>query len=239
MSQEIINVGTSANDGTGDSLRNAFIKTNDNFTDIYSAKEDVANKSTSTSLGTSDTLYPTQNAVKSYVDTKVGTKIGGSGTTGYISKFTASGAIGNSAIFESTGGAIGIGTTSPVVKFQVGNGTGLQQSYISGGGYDLVLGAAGGNFLGFATQTISTIFNTSSTPLGIATNGSQPLIFGTGSTERMRINSNGNVGINTTSPTSKLHVVGLPTYADNATALAGGLTVGAFYHTAGVLKVVI
>lgn len=30
--------------------------------------ENVANKSTSTSLGTSDTLYPTQNAVKSYVD---------------------------------------------------------------------------------------------------------------------------------------------------------------------------
>jgi len=30
--------------------------------------EDVANKSTSTSLGASDTLYPSQNAVKSYVD---------------------------------------------------------------------------------------------------------------------------------------------------------------------------
>lgn len=33
--------------------------------------ENVANKSTSTSLGTSDTLYPTQNAVKTYVDGKV------------------------------------------------------------------------------------------------------------------------------------------------------------------------
>lgn len=32
--------------------------------------EDVDNKSTSTSLGTSDTLYPTQNAVKTYADTK-------------------------------------------------------------------------------------------------------------------------------------------------------------------------
>lgn len=30
--------------------------------------ENVANKSTNTSLGTSDTLYPTQNAVKTYVD---------------------------------------------------------------------------------------------------------------------------------------------------------------------------
>jgi hypothetical protein len=35
------------------------------------AKENLTNKSTSTALGTSDTLYPTQNAVKSYVDTTV------------------------------------------------------------------------------------------------------------------------------------------------------------------------
>jgi len=32
--------------------------------------EDAANKATSTSLGTSDTLYPSQNAVKVYADTK-------------------------------------------------------------------------------------------------------------------------------------------------------------------------
>lgn len=47
------------------------------------------------------------------------------------------------------------------------------------------------------------------------------------------------LGIGTATPTSNLHVVGLPEYADNAAALAGLLTVGAFYHTAGVLKVVI
>ena len=34
--------------------------------------ENVANKSTSTSLGTSDTLYPTQNAVKTYTDNILG-----------------------------------------------------------------------------------------------------------------------------------------------------------------------
>lgn len=33
-----------------------------------SAKEDVSNKSTTTTLGTSDTLYPSQKAVKTYVD---------------------------------------------------------------------------------------------------------------------------------------------------------------------------
>ena len=37
------------------------------------AKEDVSNKSTSTTLGTSNTLYPTQNAVKTYVDTEIST----------------------------------------------------------------------------------------------------------------------------------------------------------------------
>lgn len=35
-------------------------------------KEDVANKSTSASLGSSDTLYPSQKAVKGYVDTASG-----------------------------------------------------------------------------------------------------------------------------------------------------------------------
>jgi hypothetical protein len=43
--------------------------------------------------------------------------------------------------------------------------------------------------------------------------------------------SNGFVGIGTNVPTSKLQVVGLPVYANNAAAVAGGLTAGAFYRT--------
>lgn len=61
------------------------------------------------------------------------------------------------------------------------------------------------------------------------------------SNERMRITSNGDVGIGTVSPKSKLHVMGLPVYADNAAAIAASpsLTVGAFYRTSdGTLKVV-
>ncbi len=42
-----------------------------------------------------------------------------------------------------------------------------------------------------------------------------------------------NVGIGTISPTSKLQVVGLSVYANNGAAVAGGLTVGAFYRTGG------
>jgi len=57
-------------------------------------------------------------------------------------------------------------------------------------------------------------------------------------TEKVRITALGNLGVGTTAPTSKLQVVGLPVFADNAAALAGGLTAGAFYRTAaGVLMV--
>ena len=35
MAQQTINIGTTANDGTGDPLRSAFDKINDNFTELY------------------------------------------------------------------------------------------------------------------------------------------------------------------------------------------------------------
>lgn len=52
------------------------------------------------------------------------------------------------------------------------------------------------------------------------------------------IANGGNIGIGTGDPKTKLHVTGLPEYADNATALAAGLTAGAFYRTGDLLKVV-
>ena len=36
MARQTINIGTTANDGTGDPLRTAFDKINDNFTELYS-----------------------------------------------------------------------------------------------------------------------------------------------------------------------------------------------------------
>jgi hypothetical protein len=54
-----------------------------------------------------------------------------------------------------------------------------------------------------------------------------------GTAELVRIQGDGKVGIGTTAPKSPLHVVGLPIYANNAAALLGGLTAGAFYRTGG------
>jgi hypothetical protein len=55
--------------------------------------------------------------------------------------------------------------------------------------------------------------------------------YGSSWAKTLSVKNTGEVGIGTATPTSKLQVVGLPIYANNAAALAGGLTAGAFYRT--------
>jgi hypothetical protein len=58
MAKQTINIGTVANDGTGDPLRTAFDKVNDNFTEVYGFDDsyDVQVISTSTNA-VKNTLY--------------------------------------------------------------------------------------------------------------------------------------------------------------------------------------
>ena len=60
MAKQVIDIGTTANDGTGDVLRTAFDKANDNFTELYDfvSYDDVAS-TTALSESDLDTLYPT------------------------------------------------------------------------------------------------------------------------------------------------------------------------------------
>ena len=54
MAKQTINIGSSANDGTGDPLRTAFDKINDNFTELYGSDDDATNfvlEDTSPQLG--------------------------------------------------------------------------------------------------------------------------------------------------------------------------------------------
>ena len=41
MARQNINIGSSANDGTGDPLRTAFDKINDNFVELYGSDNDL------------------------------------------------------------------------------------------------------------------------------------------------------------------------------------------------------
>ena len=69
MVQQTISTGSSANDGTGDTLRSAGTKINQNFTELYGRQERITQTVTSvSSVGDSDDVFLTFTGLgKSYV----------------------------------------------------------------------------------------------------------------------------------------------------------------------------
>lgn len=132
--------------------------------------------------------------------------IGGSGTTNYISKWSSSSALTNSLLFDN-GTNVGIGTTSPRAKLDIATG------YAYAGGFWTVNESLGGGFYfgdldtGASYAFIGGVGNTGA---------SSYLTFYTNATEKMRILSNGNIGIGITSPDKKLEVYS--SYSGNYTA---------------------
>jgi hypothetical protein len=114
-----------------------------------------------------------------------------SGSVNTIPKFTGGYLLGDSGIFES-GGNVGIGTINPV---SVAGQTSLTVNGTNVGRYDIYVNGT------HNAQFLSTV-----SELQIGSLVNIPFSFYTSGSERMRITSVGNVGIGTTSPTSKLHV---------------------------------
>ena len=56
MAKQTINIGTSANDGTGDPLRTAMDKSNDNFTELYNGAGGVADGAVTTAKLAADAV---------------------------------------------------------------------------------------------------------------------------------------------------------------------------------------
>jgi hypothetical protein len=129
-----------------------------------------------------------------------GGTIGGSGTTNYITKWNpASTTISNSLIYDN-GTNIGIGTTSPQAPLHVNSDS--KALYIDGAGSISTTTFRGLGFQYYWGSGEGAIM--ASYPSGVGmltfhtTNGTMA--------ERMRIDYDGNVGIGTTGPTSKLEV---------------------------------
>ena len=61
MAQQVINVGTAPNDGTGDPLRTAYIKTNDNFGELYNRVQTTPPASLTGSIGDTAGMYAYDN----------------------------------------------------------------------------------------------------------------------------------------------------------------------------------
>jgi hypothetical protein len=108
--------------------------------------------------------------------------LSGSGTTNYLAKFTAAGTVGDSQVFDN-GTNVGIGTTTP-------NFLGTNRALTIIGTSNSILE------LGYGSSVSAYLFtNLQNTVLSSVLNS--PLVFNTNDTPRMRINSDGSVGINT------------------------------------------
>ena len=81
MAKQTINIGTSPNDGTGDPLRNAFNKANENFTELYSGSGLADDSVTYAKLGTEFTTSAALSTNVDFSTAQVFTKTLGSNTT--------------------------------------------------------------------------------------------------------------------------------------------------------------
>jgi hypothetical protein len=127
-----------------------------------------------------------------------GGSIGGTGTINYVPKFTASGFIGNSLIYDN-GTAVGINTLTPTTTLQVGNGTGNPEITASGLNYDVVLGTPSGSALGFTTvgNYVGVYSNSSTKDLAFTHGNSRAITFGTANQTRLTITASGRLLANT------------------------------------------
>ena len=130
--------------------------------------------------------------------------------------------LGSGQFYKDASGNIGVGTTSPNAKLHLYTSTATDTSLLVNNNYT---GASGGIKITQTSTGEGQIYHVNA----------QPMLFGINNTERMRINSSGNVGIGTSSiaESTRLHVAGgRSNFVANSDAYAIGVgyaSIGAYY----------
>ncbi|MFS4457482.1 hypothetical protein, partial [Maribacter sp. 2304DJ31-5] len=167
-------------------------------TTALAGKEDTANKSTDGTLAdNSDTDFPTEQAVKTYVDTQIASNIGDMNLSNSDLTLNADRTVnlaGNELNFSGSGN-IGIGNLpgAPQDKLDVDGQIRARNGFAS------TEGSAGNPGYGFYTN--------GDTDMGMYRIAADQLGFSTGGVEAIRIDASQNVGIGI-NPTERLHVNG-------------------------------
>jgi hypothetical protein len=154
--------------------------------------EDVANKQNTLAVDGTGAKYTTVDAVNAGLNAK----ISGSGTANQLTKFTASGTVGNSLITDN-GVGVSIGSSNINTVFQA--------SEVNGGFFFSGNNSTFNRFKSFGNSALT----------------GKDLLFSaqdSGATPDLYIKNNGNVGINQPNPTEKLDVVGNGKFSGTVTA---------------------
>jgi len=212
------------------------VNTNNLIVSGYVNSNLIPGSDNSYNLGSSSNRWANLYAVNVYASNiNGGTPITGSGASGQVAFFTGTNTIGgsNNLYWDNTNARLGIGTNLPQQNLDVvGNVNVTNNLYVSGNigigtnnpqarlDIEYLPGNQGTIAIFGSTSRIRIIDEGSGLPSGIAAIGptyglglyaaSGPMRFFTGGTtsgyERMRIDTTGNIGIGTTSPTATLHI---------------------------------
>ena len=127
---------------------------------------------------TSSLAFPNGSNYSYTYPASTGTLVLGTGTTNYLSKWTASGVLGNSLLFDN-GTNVGIGTSTPTQKLTIGGTTDAYMNFAPTSFRNFIIGS---DTLGFIVYDNNA------------------------SAYRMVLNSSGNLGIGTSSPATLFHL---------------------------------